>query len=38
MCFLRSSVIRKSLGTERYADHSARFDIETALSTRNLRM
>jgi len=38
MCFLRPSVIRKSLGTERYADPSARFHNETALSTRNLRM
>ena len=38
MCFLRSSFIRKSLGTGRYADQSARFQNETALSTQILRL
>lgn len=38
MCFLRSSFIRTSLGTGRYADQSARFQNETALSTQILRL
>ena len=38
MISLRSSFIRKSLGTGRYADQSARFQNETALSTQILRL
>jgi hypothetical protein len=37
MCFLRPRLIRKSLGTESYADQSARFYNETALSNQILR-
>jgi hypothetical protein len=37
MCFLQSRVIRKSLGTESYADLWARFYNETALSNQILR-
>jgi hypothetical protein len=37
MFFLRSSFIRKSLGTGSYVDQSARFHKETALSTQILR-
>ncbi len=37
MCFLRPRVIRKSLGTESYADQSARFYNETAFSNHILR-
>jgi len=38
MFSLRSSFIRKSLGTVRCADQSARFQNETALSTQTLRL
>lgn len=38
MFSLRSSFIRTSLGTGRYADQSARFQNETALSTQILRL
>jgi hypothetical protein len=38
MLSLRSSFIRESLGTGRYADPSARFQNETALSTQILRL
>ena len=38
MFSLRSSFMRKSLGTGSYVDQSARFHNETALSTQILRL
>jgi hypothetical protein len=38
MCYLRSSFIRKSLGTGSYVDQSARSNNGTELSTQILRL
>ncbi len=38
MCFLRSSLISKCLGTRRHADQSVRFNDETSLPTQSLRL
>lgn len=38
MCFLRSGLISKCLGTGRHADQSVRFNYETSLPTQIMRL